>query len=216
MNINKLISHYFEGIPAPEIFTFDSESINDECNAIVSNLLKIHDIELSVVQSFNYCLYEVLDNVLTHSGKNSGVLVSRYSAEKKQIQVLVADDGMGIHKSLTGNDLYKELTEEEALQHVILDKVTDGKGMGFGLYSTKNLITFAGGTLVIVSGQHKLVYDGLQSSVFEKETTEGTVVYLAVNANREINANDVVDNRTDCAADFNEVFLEDEDLDNLW
>lgn len=137
MNINKLISHYFEGIPAPEIFTFDSESINDECNAIVSNLLKIHDIELSVVQSFNYCLYEVLDNVLTHSGKNSGVLVSRYSAEKKQIQVLVADDGMGIHKSLTGNDLYKELTEEEALQHVILDKETDGKGMGFGLYSTK-------------------------------------------------------------------------------
>lgn len=166
--------------------------------------------------SLNYCLYEVLDNVLTHSGKNSGVLVSRYSAEKKQIQVLVADDGMGIHKSLTGNDLYKELTEEEALQHVILDKVTDGKGMGFGLYSTKNLITFAGGTLVIVSGQHKLVYDGLQSSVCEKETTEGTVVYLAVNANREINANDVVDNRTDCAADFNEVFLEDEDLDNLW
>jgi len=216
MNINKLISHYFEGFPAPEIFTFDSESINDECNAIVSNLLKIHDIELSVVQSFNYCLYEVLDNVLTHSGKNSGVLVSRYSAEKKQIQVLVADDGMGIHKSLTVNNLYKELTEEEALQHVILDKVTDGKGMGFGLYSTKNLITFAGGTLVIVSGQHKLVYDGLQSSVCEKETTEGTVVYLAVNANREINANDVVDNRTDCAADFNEVFLEDEDLDNLW
>ena len=216
MNINKLIGMYFEGLPAPDVFTFDSESINDECNAIVSNLLKIHDIELSVVQSFNYCLYEVLDNVLTHSGKNSGVLVSRYSAEKKQIQVLVADDGMGIHRSLIENDLYKDLTEAEALQHVILDKVTDGKGMGFGLYSTKNLITFAGGTLVIASGQHKLVYDGLQSTVCEIENTEGTVVYLAVNANREINANDVVDNRTDCAVDFNEAFLEDDDLDNLW
>ena len=216
MNINKLIQLYFEGSPTPEIFTFDSESINDECNAIVSTLLKIHDIELSVVQSFNYCLYEVLDNVLTHSGKKSGILVSRYAAEKQQIQVLVADDGMGIHRSLTENDLYKDLTEAEALQHVILDKVTDGKGMGFGLYSTKNLITFAGGTLVIASGQHKLVYDGLRSSVCENEKTEGTIVFLAVNANREINANDVVDNRTDCAADFNEVFLDDDDLDNLW
>lgn len=39
MNINKLIGTYFEGLPAPDIFTFDSESINDECNAIVSNLL---------------------------------------------------------------------------------------------------------------------------------------------------------------------------------
>lgn len=51
MNINKLIGMYFEGLPAPDIFTFDSESINDECSTIVSNLLKNHDIELSVVQS---------------------------------------------------------------------------------------------------------------------------------------------------------------------
>ena len=45
---------------------------------------------------------------------------------------------------------------------------------------------------------------------------EGAIVFMAVNTNREINANDVVDNRTDCAADFNETFLEDDDLDNLW
>ena len=216
MNIKKLISHHFESVPVPEIFTFDAESINAECNALIAEFLKINDIELSIVQSFNYCLYEVLDNVLTHSGKMSGVLVSRYSAEKKQIQVLVADDGMGIHKSLIENDLYRNLTEKEALQHAILDKVTDGKGMGFGLYTTKNLITFAGGLLIIASGEHQLKYDGLQSTVSEIERVDGTVVFMAVNTNREIDANDVVDNRTDCAADFNETFLEDDDLDNLW
>jgi anti-sigma regulatory factor (Ser/Thr protein kinase) len=216
MNINKLISHYFEGVPAPEIFTFDAESINAECNALIAELLKINDIELSVVQSFNYCLYEVLDNVLTHSGKKSGVLLSRFSTEKQQIQVLVADDGIGIHQSLTENDTYKHLTEAETLQHVILDKVTDGKGMGFGLYTTKNLITFAGGLLVIASGEHQLTYEGQQSIVSEIKRVEGTIVFMAVNTNREINANDVVDNRTDCAADFNETFLEDDDLDNLW
>ena len=168
MNINKLISHYFEGVPAPEIFTFDAESVNAECNALISELLKINDIELSVVQS------------------------------------------------LTENDTYKHLTEAETLQHVILDKVTDGKGMGFGLYTTKNLITFAGGLLIIASGEHQLTYDGQQCTVSEIERVEGTVVFMAVNTNREINANDVVDNRTDCVADFNEAFLEDDDLDNLW
>jgi hypothetical protein len=70
--------------------------------------------------------------------------------------------------------------------------------------------------LSVVQSFNKLVYDGMQSTVCEIENTDGTVVYLAVNANREINANDVVDNRTDCAADFNEAFLEDDDLDNLW
>ena len=194
----------------------NAESINAECNALISELLKINDIELSVVQSFNYCLYEVLDNVLTHSGKKSGVLLSRFSTEKQQIQVLVANDGIGIHQSLTENDTYKHLTEAETLQHVILDKVTDGKGMGFGLYTTKNLITFAGGLLIIASGEHQLSYDGQQSTVSEIERVGGTVVFMAVNTNREINANDVVDNRTDCAADFNETFLEDDDLDNLW
>ena len=46
MNINKLIEMYFERGSAPDIFTFDSESINDECNALVSNLLRIHDDNL--------------------------------------------------------------------------------------------------------------------------------------------------------------------------
>lgn len=78
------------------------------------------------------------------------------------------------------------------------------------------MITFAGGLLIIASGEHQLTYDGQQSTVSEIERVEGTVVFMAVNTNREINANDVVDNRTDCAADFNETFLEENDLDNLW
>ena len=216
MNINNLINQYFAGHPEPKISTFDAESINNECNALIADFLSIHDIELSVMQSFNYCLYEVLDNVLTHSGKQSGVLMFRYSEERQQIHVLVADDGMGIQQSLAENALYKDFSEAEALQHVILDKVTDGKGMGFGLFSTKNLITFAGGLLTIASGKHQLTYDGSQSTISEIEKTEGTVVFMEVNTNREINANDVVDNRTDCAADFNEAFLGDEDMDELW
>ena len=216
MNISKIIKQYFEGEPTPDIATFDADNINDVCNNLIAGFLNNSEIELSVLQSFNYCIYEVLDNVLTHSGKLSGVLISRYSAESQQIQVLVADDGMGIHQSLTENIQYKDFTEEDALSHVLLDKVTDGKGMGFGLFSTKNLITFAGGLMTIASGKAKLLYDGHQITVNENDSTMGTIVYLAVNTNCEINANDVVENRTDCAGDFNEAFLEDDDLNNLW
>lgn len=47
--------------------------------------------------------------------------------------MLVADDGQGIHSSLTENDKYARLSELEALEMCIQDSVTDGKGMGFGL-----------------------------------------------------------------------------------
>lgn len=47
--------------------------------------------------------------------------------------MLVADDGQGIHSSLTENDKYARLSEPEALEMCIQDSVTDGKGMGFGL-----------------------------------------------------------------------------------
>ena len=112
------------------------------------------------MQALSYCFYEVLDNVLTHSGKTCGTAISLYSPTKSMIQILVADDGMGIQQSLAQNPLYAQLSEPEAIEKSIQDSVTDGKGMGFGLYSTSRLIKNVGIRLEIHSGRHILVYDG--------------------------------------------------------
>ena len=44
-----------------------------------------------------------------------------------------------------------------------MDGVTDGKGMGFGLYSTSRLVQNVGITLEIHSGNSMLVYDGVET-----------------------------------------------------
>ena len=87
------------------------------------------------------------------------------------LSLLVADDGQGIQASLTENVKYSELTEPEALDLCIRDSVTDGKGMGFGLYTTSLLAKDA----------------GLRFA-----------------------------NRTNAAEQYNELFLKDNELEELW
>lgn len=132
------------------------------------------------------------------------------------IQILVADDGMGIRKSLAENPLYAQLSEPEAIEKSIQDTVTDGKGMGFGLYSISRLIKNVGIRLEIHSGMHTLMYDGETMYVDLSPLWQGTIVYFDIHSNREINPNEVVDNRTDCESQYNEEFAPIDDLEQLW
>lgn len=164
----------------------------------------------------SYCFYEILDNVLTHSEKVCGTVLMRFLPDLEMIQVLVADDGVGIHKTLSSNPKYATITESDAISSCIKDKVTDGKGMGFGLYSTSRLIKNAGIKLEIHSGNSLMSYNGCNTTVKTEDYWQGTIVYFELCSNKEIDPNDVVDNRTDCISQFNDTFIDTDDFDNLW
>lgn len=217
MNVDRLIQRYFAGSPqTPTIEVFDNDSIYNTYTDIVRLLNSYPDVELSVLQALSYCFYEVLDNVLTHSEKICGTVIMRYLPEANKIQILVADDGIGILKSLSANPRYADITEEDAVRSCILDGVTDGKGMGFGLYSTSRLIQNVGVKLEIHSGDSMLVYDGVRTDIERMPHWQGTIVYFELHSDKEINPNEVVDNRTDCEEQFNDEFVNTDELDNLW
>lgn len=69
MNIDKIINKYFESSSLPNIEVFDNENIFAVYSDIINILKNSPEIELSILQVLSYCLYEVLDNVLTHSSK---------------------------------------------------------------------------------------------------------------------------------------------------
>ncbi|MBP3253671.1 MAG: sensor histidine kinase [Bacteroidales bacterium] len=216
MNIDGLLDKYFTGSSLPNIEVFDNKNIFNVYTDVVNMLKRYPDIELSVLQALSYCFYEVLDNVLTHSGKTNGTVITKYSADKSTIQILVADDGMGIRSSLAENSVYQNISEKDAIIKCIEDKVTDGKGMGFGLYSTLCLVKNAGIRFEIHSGSHILIFDGKNKDVLIANHWQGTVVYIELHADKEINPNKVLEDRADAENDFNERFLDIEDIENLW
>ena len=216
MNVDTLIHQYFPSAENVCIEMFDEKNIQQVYRRLVEVLIHQPEEGTSLLQGMSYCFYEVMDNVLIHSGKNVGIVITNYSESQHLIQILVADDGIGIRESLAQNAEYGNITEQQALEYCIRDKVSDGKGMGFGLYSTSRLINTAGHKLIIRSGNHTLSANG-EMTVTESDPWTGTIVYFELRSNMDIDPASVVDHRTDPEEEFDILFLDDNsELNKLW
>lgn len=217
MNLSVLIKQYFSSISDDiTIDVFDEKNIYDVYQRVVGVLTQYIDIETTVLQAMSYCFYEILDNVLTHSGKELGTVLTHYDSTNHVLSFLVADDGIGVQASLSENTEYAGISEPDALKICIKDAITDGKGMGFGLYSTSLLARDAGLVFEVRSGKYTMqVQDGVEETK-DSDFWQGTIVYLQLHTNKEINPADVVANRAYVAAQYNETFLNDNELTELW
>jgi hypothetical protein len=174
------------------------------------------EIEVSVLQALSYCLYEMMDNVHIHSGKPLGTAMTYYDNTEKTLSILIADDGMGVQASLSENEKYKDISEAEALKMCLEDKITDGKGLGFGLYTTSRLVDSIGKEFILHSGSHKLIRKDGVESVVENGFWQGTLIYMVIGTGEEIDPNQIVDHRTNAAEEYNETFVETSELESLW
>lgn len=217
MNVSSLIKQYFTSHQEDvTIDVFDEKNIYTVYQRVIETLTRHINIETTLLQALNYCFYEILDNVITHSGKDLGTVVTHFAPLENTLSLLVADDGQGIRSSLAENRQYATLSESEALEMCIRDSVTDGKGMGFGLYTTALLVKDAGLQFDIRSGNHLLRVQNGISAVIPCEQWQGTIVYLRLQTNKEIDPEKVVANRTNATEQYNETFLKDSELEGLW
>ena len=216
MDVAFLLDKYFKGTKDVSIDVFDAQTLNAVYKDIIGAMTSHFEIEVSVLQALSYCLYEIMDNIHIHSGKPLGTAMTSYDSNQKTLSILIADDGMGIKASLSENEKYKDITEAEAVRMCLEDKITDGKGMGFGLYTTSRLVERTGKEFILHSGTHKLVRKDGNESVMENDLWQGTLIYMVIGTNEEIDPNQVVDHRTDVEDEYNEAFVETEELESLW
>ena len=94
MNLSVLIKQYFSSVSDDiTIDVFDEKNIYDVYQRVVGVLTQYIDIETTVLQAMSYCFYEILDNVLTHSGKELGTVLTHYDSANHILSFLVADAG---------------------------------------------------------------------------------------------------------------------------
>ena len=217
MNLTTLIKHYFNASNGDvTIDVFDEHNIYNVYQHVVSVLTQYMDIEVTVLQAMSYCFYEMLDNVLIHSGKDLGTVITQYDTTNHILSFLIADDGMGVQASLKENEKYRNITESEALKMCIQDTITDGHGMGFGLYSALRLAQKAGLLYEVRSGNHTMQVKDDVITTKESELWQGTIVYMQLRTDVEIDPAEVVAFRTNVAEQYNEAFLNVNELEELW
>ena len=216
MDVAFILDKYFKGLTDVSIDVFDAQTLNAVYRDVINAMTSHFEIEVSVLQALSYCLYEMMDNVHIHSGKPLGTAMTHYDDERKVLRILIADDGMGIRASLAENEKFKDITEPEALRLCLEDTVTDGKGMGFGLYTTSRLVNSIGREFILHSGSHKLIIKDGVTSVVENGFWQGTLIYMEIGTGEEIDPNQIVDHRADAAEEYNETFVETGELESLW
>ena len=216
MDVAFILDKYFKGTINVSIDVFDAQTLNAVYRDVIAAMTSHFEIEVSVLQALSYCLYEMMDNVHIHSGKPLGTAMTHYDDERKVLRILIADDGMGIRASLAENEKYKDITESEALRLCLEDTITDGKGMGFGLYTISRLVDSIGKEFILHSGYHKLINKDGTTSVIENGFWQGTLIYMEIGTGEEIDPNQIVDHRADAAEEYNEAFVETGELESLW
>lgn len=216
MDVAFLIDKYFKDAKNVSIDVFDAHTLNNVYKDVITAMTSNLEIEVSVLQALSYCLYEMMDNVHIHSGKPLGTAMTHYDKAQKTMSILIADDGMGVQASLSENEKYKDISEAEALKMCLEDKITDGKGLGFGLYTTSRLVDSIGKEFILHSGSHKLIRKDGVESVVDNGFWQGTLIYMVIGTGEEIDPNQIVDHRTNAAEEFNETFVETNELESLW
>ena len=216
MDVAFLLDKYFKGTKDVSIDVFDAQTLNDVYKDIIRAMTSHFEIEVSVLQALSYCLYEIMDNIHIHSGKPLGTAMTCYDGDQQSLSVLIADDGKGIRASLSENEKYRDITEAEALKICLEDKITDGKGMGFGLYTTSRLVDSIGKEFILHSGKHKLIRHDGQQSIIENGFWQGTLIYMVIGTDTEIDPNQIVDHRTNVEEEYNETFVGTKELESLW
>ena len=216
MDVAFLIDKYFKDAKNVSIDVFDAHTLNNVYKDVITAMTSNLEIEVSVLQALSYCLYEMMDNVHIHSGKPLGTAMTHYDKAQKTMSILIADDGMGVQASLSENEKYKDISEAEALKMCLEDKITDGKGLGFGLHTTSRLVDSIGKEFILHSGSHKLIRKDGVESVVENGFWQGTLIYMVIGTGEEIDPNQIVDHRTNAAEEFNETFVETNELESLW
>lgn len=140
------------------VWRYDSEADAQKLtNMYMEALTEQVQCEEGVIDSITWCLYEVMDNVFSHSHAGSGYVMMQLHKVERRCVVAVADTGIGIPRSLaeTRAAPIEVLLEPSAAIEFALGQGATSKGgahQGNGLYGLRRAVEINGGALNVTSG----------------------------------------------------------------
>lgn len=78
----------------------DSRQVGEYTQKYIDNIHRQVVCKPGVIDSLGWCINEVMENVLAHSGCDNGYVLAQLHDRSKHIAICIADTGMGIYNSL--------------------------------------------------------------------------------------------------------------------
>lgn len=195
--------------PTNVVWRYDSE--NDAqllASAFMASLTDLVACESGVIDTLNWCIYEVLDNVFQHSHAERGFVMMQVHTGNRTCVLSVTDAGRGIHRAMvdaahgSSVDPARVRTADSAISHALEQGVTSkGKNnQGNGLHGLRRAVEINGGQLTVRSGRGSWKYrDGNVTSRLDKDrpllnaaTSHSTTVDWRLNCAKPVSINDAL------------------------
>ena len=136
-----------------------SDEVGKLVRAYIQELQKSAHFYKGMLNSIEWSLYEVMDNVIQHSKVGIGYVMGQIHQTAKQIAFTVSDMGQGIYNSLKQSD-HNPRNPVDAITLAIREEVTRDKsiGQGNGLFGLHSIVKQGHGKLAITSDSGSYCY----------------------------------------------------------
>lgn len=140
---------------------FDHQQANALTTAFMDCMRRKIECQEGVLEALEWCLYEVLDNVMQHSHTGVGYTMLQLHVRSKRLVVCVSDTGIGVQRSLASSPLYRARTAFDALTMAVKEGVTRDKAtnQGNGLFGLLQIVEQNGGKLNMSSGRGQMILE---------------------------------------------------------
>jgi hypothetical protein len=148
--------------PVSKLWRFEGiDGVHTLTSMYVDSLSERIVCSRGVMEGFEWCLNEVMDNVLQHSVVQCGYVMVQVHIGNESVAACVSDAGIGIYNSLK-DSTYKPRTHTDAITLAIREGVTrDTKvGQGNGLWGLTQIVSENKGRIRITSGSGSIFHDG--------------------------------------------------------
>lgn len=204
-----------------------SPEVNDLVTALVRDVSRKIVCEPGLLQSLEWCMNEVMDNVIQHAspdigmqhGYQHGYVMAQVHPQNHRVALCVYDYGRGIYNSLKDHPLAPKSCVD-AITMAIREGITRDKkiGQGNGLWGLQKIIQLNGGLLTILSGKGCFSFDGkefLQNSdqLFVDQDRQSTTVDFQLNCNKTVSIAEALNGH--CPANLRIENMEDDETKTI-
>ncbi|MBU8540716.1 ATP-binding protein [Falsiroseomonas tokyonensis] len=172
--------------------------MNEEIDRHASKLAKVllHLGSGPTYDTIQYTFREVIRNIFEHSGAKTFLMSGQYYPSHGNVQIVIADTGLGIPNSLRFNKSFKNLSDRDALQIALMPGVSGNasamrrertdiwQNSGYGLYMMTRLARNRG-MMTVISGNNVIHINNSDDARPAKENFtisnfSGTLIRLGI------------------------------------
>jgi hypothetical protein len=139
----------------------ETNPIRESILQALNNLLyKQLSLDNNFRDGVSYLITEIVNNISDHSAAHRGFIFAQYYPYSRNLDICIADNGLGILGSYRKHGINNFVTHGQALDGAVkgISSKNEAGGRGFGIYtSLKMLVQGMGGNFLLISGNANLI-----------------------------------------------------------